>query len=136
MNFARADQVRSQVATLIQAVIIKETASAEIRAKYNAGQLAEDTAKSAVAEVYAQIIQSAEQAAEIAALGSPVQSLRTKADVFIYGLALSKSDNSLSSRYSNQGFNWGSADNPWLFRAGTEKVKQFKNVEKDVVILA
>ncbi|QTD65072.1 hypothetical protein J4G46_04500 [Acinetobacter towneri] len=61
---------------------------------------------------------------------------RTKADVFIYGLALSKSDNSLSSRYSNQGFNWGSADNPWLFRAGTEKVKQFKNIEKDVGYLA
>lgn len=135
-NFTRADQVGSQVATLIQAEIIKETASADIRAKYNASQLAEDTAKSAVAEVYAQIIQSAEQAAEIAALGSPVQSLRTKADVFIYGLALSKSDNSLSSRYSNQGFNWGSADNPWLFRAGTEKVKQFKNVEKDVGYLA
>ncbi|MFV5517437.1 hypothetical protein [Acinetobacter towneri] len=135
-NFTRADQVGSQVDTLIQAEIIKETASADIRAKYNASQLAEDTAKSAVAEVYAQIIQSAEQAAEIAALGSPVQSLRTKADVFIYGLALSKSDNSLSSRYSNQGFNWGSADNPWLFRAGTEKVKQFKNVEKDVGYLA
>ncbi|NLN58056.1 MAG: hypothetical protein GX151_09005, partial [Gammaproteobacteria bacterium] len=103
---------------------------------YNASQLAEDTAKSAVAEIYAQIIQSAEQAAAIAASGSPVQSLRTKADVFIYGLALSKSDNSLSSRNSNQGFNWGSADNPWLFRAGTEKVKQFKNVEKDVGYLA
>ena len=135
-NFTRADQVGSQVDTLIQAEIIKETASADIRAKYNASQLAEDTAKSAVAEVYAQIIQSAEQAAAIAASGSPVQSLRTKADVFIYGLALSKSDNSLSSRYSNQGFNWGSADNPWLFRAGTEKVKQFKNVEKDVGYLA
>ena len=90
----------------------------------------------AVAEIYAQIIQSAEQAAAIAASGSPVKSLRTKADVFIYGLALSKSDNSLSSRYSNQGFNWGSADNPWLFRAGTEKVKQFKNIEKDVGYLA
>ena len=135
-NFARADQVGSQVDTLIQAEIIKETASAEIRAKYNAGQLAEDTAKSAVAEIYAQIIQSAEQAAAIAASGSPVKSLRTKADVFIYGLALSKSDNSLSSRYSNQSFNWGSADNPWLFRAGTEKVKQFKNIEKDVGYLA
>ncbi|WP_180008771.1 hypothetical protein [Acinetobacter sp. YH12238] len=135
-NFTRADQVGSQVDTLIQAEITKETASADIRAKYNASQLAEDTAKSAVAEIYAQIIQSAEQAAAIAASGSPVQSLRTKADVFIYGLALSKSDNSLSSRYSNQGFNWGSADNPWLFRAGTEKVKQFKNVEKDVGYLA
>lgn len=135
-NFTRADQVGSQVNALIQTEINKETASAQIRAKYNAGQLAEDTAKSAVAEIYAQIIQSAEQAAAIAASGSPVKSLRTKADVFIYGLALSKSDNSLSSRYSNQGFNWGSADNPWLFRAGTEKVKQFKNIEKDVGYLA
>lgn len=135
-NFTRSDQVSTQVNSLIQTEINKETASADIRAKYNAGQLAEDTAKSAVAEIYAQIIQSAEQAAAIAASGSPVQSLRTKADVFIYGLALSKSDNSLSSRYSNQGFNWGSADNPWLFRAGTEKVKQFKNIEKDVGYLA
>lgn len=135
-NFTRSDQVSTQVNALIQTEINKETASADIRAKYNAGQLAEDTAKSAVAEIYAQIIQSAEQAAAIAASGSPVQSLRTKADVFIYGLALSKSDNSLSSRYSNQGFNWGSADNPWLFRAGTEKVKQFKNIEKDVGYLA
>ena len=135
-NFTREDQVSTQVNALIQTEINKETAAAEIRAKYNASQLAEDTAKSAVAEIYAQIIQSAEQAAAIAASGSPVQSLRTKADVFIYGLALSKSDNSLSSRYSNQGFNWGSADNPWLFRAGTEKVKQFKNVEKEVGYLA
>ena len=69
-----------------------------------------------------------------AAAQTSVGSLRTKADVFIYGLALSKSDNSLSSRYSNQGFNWGSADNPWLFRAGTEKVKQFKNIEKDIFL--
>lgn len=135
-NFTRSDQVSTQVNALIQTEINKETAAAEIRAKYNAGQLAEDAAESAVAEIYAQIIQSAEQAAAIAASGSPVQTLRTKADVFIYGLALSKSDNSLSSRYSNQGFNWGSADNPWLFRAGTEKVKQFKNVEKDVGYLA
>ncbi len=65
-----------------------------------------------------------------------MSTLRTKADVFIYGLALSKSDDSLSSRYSNQGFSWGSADNPWLFRAGTENVKQFKDVEKDVGYLA
>lgn len=135
-NFTRSDQVSTQVNALIQTEINKETASADIRAKYNAGQLAEDTAKSAVAEIYAKIIKSAEEAAAIAASGSPVKSLRTKADVFIYGLALSKSDNSLSSRYSNQGFNWGSADNPWLFRAGTEKVKQFKNVEKDVGYLA
>ena len=61
---------------------------------------------------------------------------RTKADVFIYGLALSKSDNNLNSRFSNQGFNWGSTVNPWLFRAGTEKVRQFSAAEKDLGYIA
>ncbi|MEK5773268.1 hypothetical protein VXE29_22305, partial [Acinetobacter variabilis] len=62
--------------------------------------------------------------------------LRTKADVFIYGLALSKSDGSLSTRYSNQGFNWGKASNPWLFRAGTENVRQFKDKAENLGYLA
>src|SRR5690606_7882067 len=74
--------------------------------------------------------------AKSAAMSTSVKSLRTKADVFIYGLALSKSDDSLSTRYSNQGFSWGSASNPWLFRAGTENVKQFKNVAKEVGYIA
>lgn len=66
-----------------------------------------------------------------------IKNLKTKADVFIYGLALSKSDNDLSSRFSNQGFNWGSADNPWLVHAGTaEKVRQFTITEKDVGYIA
>ncbi len=52
---------------------------------------------------------------------------QTKADVFIYGLALSKSDDQLNLRYSNQGFTWGTSPNPWLFRAGTEsQVQQFQ----------
>lgn len=52
---------------------------------------------------------------------------QTKADVFIYGLALSKSDDQLNLRYSNQGFTWGTSANPWLFRAGTEsQVQQFQ----------
>lgn len=61
---------------------------------------------------------------------------KTKADVFIYGLALSKSDGSLSTRFSNQGFNWGSADNPWLFRAGSQIVKQFTDEAKEIGYLA
>ena len=71
-----------------------------------------------------------------------INNRRTKADVFIYGLALSKSDNSLSTRFSNQGFNWGSADNPWLIHAGTaQQVMQFKeqstsSKRKDVGYLA
>lgn len=38
-----------------------------------------------------------------------------KADVFLYGLALSASDNDLNSRFSNLGFNWGQETNPWVF---------------------
>ena len=62
---------------------------------------------------------------------------KTKADMFIYGLALSKSDNDLNSRFSNQGFNWGSADNPWLIHAGTQKnARQFTTTAKDVGYIA
>lgn len=62
---------------------------------------------------------------------------KTKADMFIYGLALSKSDNDLNSRFSNQGFNWGSAENPWLIHAGTQKnIKQFTDTANDVGYIA
>jgi len=92
--------------------------------------------KDADSAAMAEIIARADQAAKTEAAKSSVSTLRTKADVFIYGLALSKSDGSLSTRYSNQGFSWGSADNPWLFRAGTENVKQFKDAAKDVGSIA
>lgn len=62
---------------------------------------------------------------------------RTKADLFIYGLALSKNDGDLNTRFSNQGFNWGTADNPWLIHAGTQKqVKQFSNTNTDISYIA
>lgn len=64
---------------------------------------------------------------------------RTKADIFIYGLAFSKSDNNANSRFSNQGFTWGSDVNPWLFRAGTATgIKQFQqsNASADVSFLS
>ncbi|WP_180111928.1 hypothetical protein [Acinetobacter sp. YH12136] len=112
-----------------------ETVTQE-RLDYEGDKIAKAAATNAIKELELLAVNNATQAAKTAAAQTSVGSLRTKADVFIYGLALSKSDNSLSSRYSNQGFNWGSADNPWLFRAGTEKVKQFKNVEKDVGYLA
>lgn len=112
-----------------------ETVTQE-RLNLEGDKIAKAAATNAIKELELLAVDNATQAAKTAAAQTSVGSLRTKADVFIYGLALSKSDNSLSSRYSNQGFNWGSADNPWLFRAGTEKVKQFKNVEKDVGYLA
>jgi len=93
-------------------------------------------AKNTVTAMEQAVKASATTAAKEAAMGASVSTLRTKADVFIYGLALSKSDNSLSSRYSNQGFNWGTASNPWLFHAGSETVKQFTNTGKEVGYLA
>lgn len=93
-------------------------------------------AKNTVTAMEQAVKASATTAAKEAAMGVSVSTLRTKADVFIYGLALSKSDNSLSSRYSNQGFNWGTASNPWLFHAGAETVKQFTDTGKEVGYLA
>ncbi|WP_312157650.1 hypothetical protein [Acinetobacter variabilis] len=93
-------------------------------------------AKNTVTAMEQAVKASATTAAKEAAMGALVSTLRTKADVFIYGLALSKSDNSLSSRYSNQGFNWGTASNPWLFHAGSETVKQFTDTGKEVGYLA
>ena len=75
-------------------------------------------------------------ASAVSLTAAQISNKRTKADIFIYGLALSKSDGSLSTRYSNQGFNWGSTVNPWLFRAGTEKVRQFSAAEKDLGYIA
>ncbi len=99
-----------------------ETVTQE-RLNLEGDKVAKAAATNAIKELELLAVDNATQAAKTAAAQTSVGSLRTKADVFIYGLALSKSDNSLSSRYSNQGFNWGSADNPWLFRAGTEKVQ-------------
>ena len=66
-----------------------------------------------------------------------INNQKTKADVFIYGLALSRSDNNLNTRFSNQGFNWGSNDNPWIIHAGTQKnVRQFTNNPKDISYIA
>lgn len=126
---ARVNHIDPKVAQTVETVT-------QERLNYEGDKIANTAASNAIKELELLAVDNATQAAKTAAAQTSVGSLRTKADVFIYGLALSKSDNSLSSRYSNQGFNWGSADNPWLFRAGTEKVKQFKNVEKDVGYLA
>lgn len=68
---------------------------------------------------------------------SNIGNRKTKADMFIYGLALSKSDNDLNSRFSNQGFSWGSADNPWMIHAGTEQnVRQFTAAGDEVGYIA
>lgn len=48
-----------------------------------------------------------------------------KADIYIYGLALSKSDNDLNTRLANSETaamlrNWGTPENPWIIKAQSE----------------
>src|SRR5690606_37435111 len=135
-GFTRNNVIGSEINSLVQRLSDASYAAADIRAKFQAGQIAEAEAKKQTEELYAGILSDAKTDALLEAKNTTVGSLRTKADVFIYGLALSKSDGSLSTRYSNQGFSWGSAENPWLFRAGTENVKQFKDAAKDVGYIA
>lgn len=125
----RTNAIDSRVTTVV------ENATQE-KLAIEADRYALIQAKNAVTAMEQAVKASATTAAKEAAMGASVSTLRTKADVFIYGLALSKSDNSLSSRYSNQGFNWGTASNPWLFHAGAETVKQFTDTGKEVGYLA
>lgn len=125
----RTNAIDSRVTTVV------ENATQE-KLAIEADRYALIQAKNAVTAMEQAVKVSATTAAKEAAMGASVSTLRTKADVFIYGLALSKSDNSLSSRYSNQGFNWGTASNPWLFHAGAETVKQFTDTGKEVGYLA
>lgn len=125
----RSNAIDSRVTTVV------ENATQE-KLAIEADKYALIQAKNAVTAMEQAVKASATTAAKEAAMGASVSTLRTKADVFIYGLALSKSDNSLSSRYSNQGFNWGTASNPWLFHAGAETVKQFTDTGKEVGYLA
>lgn len=133
---------KQQFPSYVRANVIKSTVDSQLAAKATEmlNQLAVDYAKeqatTASNTVHDEVVRNAINMAKAAAQNANIGSLRTKADVFIYGLALSKSDDSLSTRYSNQGFSWGSADNPWLFRAGTENVKQFKDAAKDVGYIA
>ena len=133
---------KQQFPSYVRANVIKSTVDSQLALKTTEtlNQLAADYAKeratTASNTVHDEVVRNAINMAKAAAQNADIGSLRTKADVFIYGLALSKSDGSLSTRYSNQSFSWGSADNPWLFRAGTENVKQFKDAAKDVGYIA
>ena len=47
-----------------------------------------------------------------------------KADVFLYGVAVSRADNNINSRYNSSSTglikSWGTADNPWLLKVQTD----------------
>ena len=75
---------------------------------------------------FIRIIPTGENYEQLKLTAAQAAAMHNKADIFIYGLALSKSNSDLNQRFSNQGFNWGDAANPWLFRAGTAtNIKQF-----------
>lgn len=42
-----------------------------------------------------------------------------KADLYLYGLALSKNDNDSNSRFGSKIASWGTANNPWVLKAAT-----------------
>ena len=52
-----------------------------------------------------------------------------KADLFLYGLAISRADSDINNRYNSsttgQITSWGSADNPWLLKVQTVTVPNF-----------
>lgn len=125
------NNVASYITDINNIVTTKITAEANTIADARANSKADTFALAAVNTHTNQQIRTTVNAA------SNINNQKTKADVFIYGLALSKSDNNLNSRFSNLGFNWGSADNPWLIHAGTAKgVRQFKAGAKDVGYIA
>lgn len=43
-----------------------------------------------------------------------------KADLYLYGLAISKGDNDLNNRLGGVIGSWGTAENPWLFKVQTD----------------
>ncbi|TCB70659.1 hypothetical protein E0H88_07020 [Acinetobacter sp. ANC 4216] len=117
---------------VIDNVLVKNLLDAKTQEVLNqqAAEYAKNQATTASNTALAAVETEAIRLAKLAAAQATVGSLRTKADVFIYGLALSKSDGSLSNRYSNQGFNWGTAANPWLIRAGNVDTIQFAKGNK------
>ena len=133
------EKIKKEKGTAITATVnnrLKETTLALIRvdADKEAQKQALIAADKTV-ENYA--VSQSRKTANSTAAGA-VAASRTKADVFIYGLALSKSNGDMNQRYSNQGINWGSADNPWLFRSGTAKdIQQYtKDNKADIAYIA
>ncbi|MFC2996102.1 hypothetical protein ACFODO_12655 [Acinetobacter sichuanensis] len=58
-----------------------------------------------------------------------------KADIFLYGLALSRTDGNLNSRFSNIGASSGSESNPWVMSVETQSIPNFAGVSKPLSYL-
>ncbi|MBJ9986004.1 hypothetical protein IAE19_11215 [Acinetobacter sp. S40] len=60
-----------------------------------------------------------------------------KADIYLYGLALSKNDNNVNTRYSGTNISsWGTAANPWILKVLTaSNIPNFAGTNKNVSYL-
>lgn len=59
-----------------------------------------------------------------------------KADLYLYGLALSKNNNDSNNRFGSKIQSWGTADNPWIFKAVTaNNVPSFSDTSGTVTYL-
>ncbi|QOW45246.1 MULTISPECIES: hypothetical protein [Acinetobacter] len=58
-----------------------------------------------------------------------------KADIFLYGLALSQNDNNVTTRFSNVGVSSGTEKNPWILSVDTKNVPNFAGTSKDLSYL-
>ena len=132
-------KIETSKGTIITNIVnnrLKDKTLAEIRA--DATVIAKNKALSVANLTVENYAISSSRAVANTSASSVVTGTRNKADVFIYGLALSKSNDDMNQRYSNQGLTWGSTENPWLFRSGTAKdIQQFKKENKaDIAYIA
>lgn len=58
-----------------------------------------------------------------------------KADIFLYGLALSRNDNNVTTRFSNVGVSSGTESNPWVMSVETQSIPNFAGTSKPLSYL-
>ena len=62
-----------------------------------------------------------------------------KADMFLYGLAVSRADTDINNRYNSSATgqikSWGSADNPWLLKVQSATIPNFAGVDQSLSYL-
>ena len=63
-----------------------------------------------------------------------------KADMFLYGLAISRADSNINNRYNSSSTgqikSWGSADNPWLLKVQSATIPDFAGVDRSLSYLS
>ena len=63
-----------------------------------------------------------------------------KADMFLYGLAISRADSNINNRYNSSSTgqikSWGSADNPWLLKVQSATIPDFAGADRSLSYLS